>query len=79
MPMQETALSEKDTDAELQTSVNGANETDLPPAEAADEFPHGGRLVVIMAALCSAMFLTALDQVSTRRGYPTCLMSWLLG
>ena len=61
--------SEKDTDAELETSVDSAKETDDLPrveaeAEAADKYPHGGRLVVIMAALCSAMFLTALDQVS---------------
>lgn len=56
--------SEKDTDAELETSVGGAKETDLPPAEAADKYPHGGRLVLIMAALCSAIFLSALDQVS---------------
>ncbi|EON98258.1 putative efflux pump antibiotic resistance protein [Phaeoacremonium minimum UCRPA7] len=59
--------SEKDTDAELETSVDSAKETDNLPrveaeAEAADKYPHGGRLVVIMAALCSAMFLTALDQ-----------------
>lgn len=59
--------SETDTNAELATSVDGTKETqsDLTAAEAVDQYqyPHGGRLIVIMAALCSAMFLTALDQV----------------
>ncbi|CAO2648117.1 Nn.00g090390.m01.CDS01 [Neocucurbitaria sp. VM-36] len=64
----QNALSEKEVDAELETSVDNPKETDLP---AADEYPHGGRLVVIMAALCSAMFLTALDQTIIGTAIPS--------
>jgi hypothetical protein len=51
-----------DTGAE--TNSDGVKEAATSPAEEPDEYPHGGRLVVIMIALCMAIFLTALDQVS---------------
>ncbi|RYP52330.1 hypothetical protein DL769_010696 [Monosporascus sp. CRB-8-3] len=54
--------SEKDMDAGVETSTGGVKEGVTSPAEEADVYPHGVRLVVIMVALCMAIFLTALDQ-----------------
>ncbi len=52
---------------EVKPSTASVMEGATPPSEEADVYPHGARLVIIMAALCLAIFLTALDQVSLAR------------
>ncbi|KAJ9150196.1 Efflux pump antibiotic resistance protein [Pleurostoma richardsiae] len=54
--------SEKGMETGAETNSDGVKEAATSPAEEPDEYPHGGRLVVIMIALCMAIFLTALDQ-----------------
>lgn len=58
---------EKQTEAGLKPSAGGVKqEADgvTSDPDASDEYPHGGRLVIIMASLGMAVFLVALDQVS---------------
>jgi hypothetical protein len=56
--------------AEEKGRDQNADATDPPEGEdrVADKYPHGLRLVTVVAAVMLTVFLTSLDQVSSKPG-----------